>query len=172
MRTTLSVERIDVGLDGSFSETTALFEQKVPRADLSRFAQLVTSEATPQQVEDTVRNMAGDLEFMVLARIDAGPLVSRLGRPKKMTVFLIGNPAIANRMYEEDPATGLYAPLRVELYEDYGGRVHFTYDLPSSLLRQFHNVKIDQVAELLDAKLLALAASLHGRVHQEVKAAV
>jgi uncharacterized protein (DUF302 family) len=38
---------------------------------------------------------------------------------------------LANRMYEADPAIGVYAPLRAAIYEDQEGRAHFTYDRPS-----------------------------------------
>jgi uncharacterized protein (DUF302 family) len=157
---TFSVARIDEALPNSFPETVARFEQKVPRADVSVFRQMVTSGASRSEIEGKIQGMAGDLEFMVLHKIDQGPLVSQLGKPKMMSVYLIGNPVIANRMYEEDPATGLYAPLRVEIYEDYGGVTHFTYDRPSSLLEQFQNAKIGAVAQLLDQKMSALTAWL------------
>src|SRR5262249_20656538 len=35
-----------------------------------------------------------------------------------MSLYLIGNPLLANRMYEQHPAVGLYAPLRASIYED------------------------------------------------------
>jgi uncharacterized protein (DUF302 family) len=157
---TFSVERIDETLHYSFQDTVARFEQKVPRADVSVFRQLVASGASRSVIEEKVEGMTGDLEFMALHKIDPGPLVSQLGKPKKMSVYLIGNPVIANRMYDEDPATGLYAPLRVEIYEDYGGITHLTYDRPSSLFGQFQNTKIGAVAQLLDQKMSALTAWL------------
>jgi Domain of unknown function DUF302 len=155
-----SAERVDEELARPFSGVVARFEQKVPRADFSVFTQLVASGADGTQIEAAVQGMAGDLDFMTLAKIDQGPLVSRLGRPKRMSVYLIGNPVLANRMYEEDPATGLYAPLRIEIHQDYAGITHFTYDRPSSLLRQFKNAKIGELAQLLDAKMSVLAAYL------------
>jgi uncharacterized protein (DUF302 family) len=158
--TTFSVERIDRVSTKPFAETVATFEQKVPQADVSAFRQLITSHASRSQIEEKVQGMTGDLGFMTLAKIDQGPLVSRLGKPKKMSVYLMGNPVLANRMYEEDPATGLYAPLRVAIYEDYGSATHFTYDLPSSLLSQFQNADIGVVARVLDEKMSILAHCL------------
>ena len=138
----------------------AAFEKSIPAADLSVFAKLVSAGAGAGEIEQSVREMVGDLGFITLAKINQGPLVSRLGKSKKITTYLIGNPVLANRMYEEDPSTGLYAPLRVALYEDYAGVTHVTYDQPSSLLCQFANANIRDVAQILDQKMSGLAARL------------
>jgi uncharacterized protein (DUF302 family) len=153
-------ERIEVVSKRSFAETIAVLERKIPAADPATFAQLVNSRATAAQVEETVQTMAGDLGFVTLAKIDQGPLVSLLGKPKKMTVYLIGNPVLANRMFEHHPAVGVYAPLRVAIYEDYAGVTHFTYERPSSLLTQFNNAEIGAIARVLDEKLTVLASHL------------
>jgi uncharacterized protein (DUF302 family) len=79
-----------------------------------------------------------------------------------MSLYLIGNPVLANRMYEQDPAVGLYAPLRASIYEDKEGKCHITYELPSSLLEQFRNEEIRVVARLLDGKMESLAGRLAG----------
>jgi uncharacterized protein (DUF302 family) len=75
-------------------------------------------------------------------------------------VYLIGNPLIANRMFEHDPAAAQYVPLRVSLYEDYEGKAHFTYERPSRALEQFADEEIRAVAQTLDDKLSRLAAQL------------
>lgn len=104
--------------------------------------------------------MVGNLEFMVLAKLDQGPLASCLGRPKKLVTYLIGNPVLANRVHERYPAVALYGPLRAAIHEDYEGRCHFSYDRPSTLLAQFEDDQVRAVAELLDRKLADLAAHL------------
>ena len=152
------VERIEAASRRSFAATVAAFEEKIPAADVSLFVQLINANASAAHVEQAVQNMAGDLGFMRFAKIDQGPLVSQLGKSKKMSVYLMGNPVLANRMYEQNPAVGLYAPLRVAIYEDYQGVTHFTYDRPSSLLAQFQDDKIRAVAQLLDEKMGALTA--------------
>jgi hypothetical protein len=97
--------------------------------------------------------MVGDLGFMALASLHPGPLVSLLGEPKKMTIYLLGNPVLADRMFEQDPAVAMYAPLRAVIYEDRDGITRFTYDLPSSTLGQFDNEEIRFVARLLDDRM-------------------
>jgi len=108
---TFTVERIDVESKKSFEDLAAAIEKKIPPADFGVFNKLAASHATAKEIEAKVQSMAGDLEFMILGKIDQGPLVSLLGKPKKMTTYLIGNPVLANRMYEQHPAVGLYAPL-------------------------------------------------------------
>ena len=154
-----SVERIDVTSKRPYEGVRAALEASVPSANLATLTQLVTTNADARQIEHAVNEMVGDLGFMLFAKIDQGPLVSRLGQPKKMSVYLLGNPVLANRMYEQDRAVGLYAPLRVSIYEDPDGiTTHFSYDLPSSLLEQFSNGEMRAVGRVLDDKMATLAA--------------
>lgn len=55
-------------------------------------------------------------------------------------------------------AAGLYAPLRLLVYEIGEGKTCLEYDRPSSLFGQFHNDRITAVAEMLDRKLEELVA--------------
>ena len=154
---TFKVERIEVDAKKSFEEMVAAFEKKIPAADFPAFNKLIASHAAAGEIEAKVQSMVGDLGFVILGKIDQGPLVSLLGKPKKMTTYLIGNPVLANRMFEQHPGVGLYAPLRASIYEDYKGKSHFTYDRPSTVLEQFNNSEIRAVARMLDEKMASLA---------------
>ena len=50
-------------------------------------------------------------------------------------------------------AAGLYAPLRVYLYEDTRGRAIFEYDLPSNLFGQFGDDRVTAVGRELNLEL-------------------
>lgn len=154
------VERIDVTTKASFEQATATFEKNVPIADMALLTRLAESQSSADEIRAAVARAQGDLEFMVFAKVSQGPLASLLGTPKKLTVYLIGNPVIANRMFERNRGAGLYAPLRVSLYEDQSGTVHFAYDRPSSLLGSFEDAEIDTVAALLDDKMATLSSRL------------
>ncbi len=154
------VERMEVDSRKSFEDLVAALEKKVPAADFAVFRELVTSGATAPEIERKVQSMVGDLGFAILGKVDQGPLVSLLGRPKKLTTYLIGNPVLANRMFEQHPAVGLYAPVRATVYEDHQARCHFSYDRPSTLLAQFKDERIRAVGEMLDERLADLAAYL------------
>lgn len=155
-----TTERIDVTVGQSFEHATAALEKSVPTVDMAMFARLVESRASAGEVEATVARSQGGLEFMVFAKLDQGSLTSLLGTPKKLCVYLIGNPVIANRMFERNCAAGLYAPLRASLYEDPSGAVHFAYDRPSSLLGSLEDDAINTVAALLDDKMATLSSRL------------
>jgi hypothetical protein len=92
---------------------------------------------------------------------DHGALTAADGQSSKAVQYEIGNPLTAERMTRHVLAAGLYAPLRVILYEDASGRAIFEYDLPSSLFGQFGVEQVAQVGQELDGELEAalLAAS-------------
>ena len=156
------VERIDILLQRTFPEACAALEEQAPKADVAAFVKMVTSGWDARRIELAIQGMVGELGFMILGKLEQGPLVSVLGKPKKMSLYLIGNPVLANRMYDQRAAVGLYAPLRALIYEDEKGTCHFTYEKPSTVLEQFSDDEIRAVARLLDQKMEQLATRLEG----------
>jgi uncharacterized protein (DUF302 family) len=59
-------------------------------------------------------------------------------------------------------AAGLYAPLRVMLYEDSEGHAWFEYDRPSTLFGQFGDDRVAAVGRELDAELEAVLEQAAG----------
>jgi hypothetical protein len=70
-----------------------------------------------------------------------------------------GNVLSAVAMTRQNFGAGLYAPLRVAVYEDENGTT-FEYAKPSTLLAQFHDPKIDELSHSLDDRLAALLAAV------------
>lgn len=85
-----------------------------------------------------------------------GDWLALQGARRKATSYLIGNVLYAVQMTSIDLASGLYAPLRVILYEDAAGCSVFEYDRPSTQFGQFRQPGIDDVAAILDQRLHAL----------------
>jgi uncharacterized protein (DUF302 family) len=81
-----------------------------------------------------------------------------LATAKKATLFVLGNPLIANRIFGHDLAAGLHVPLRLYVFSDTSGKTCIEYDKPSSLLNQFKNENVLAIAGMLDGKLEKLAA--------------
>ncbi len=115
----------------------------------------------PEVSEILVR---GDKEKVAIARRDwpklwlflvrnHGELTGADGQTSKGMQYEIGNPLTAERMTRHALAAGLYAPLRVMLYEDESGKAIFEYDLPSSLFIQFGDERITEVGRELDTEL-------------------
>jgi uncharacterized protein (DUF302 family) len=96
--------------------------------------------------------------FIFLKR-DRGELLKVARRRRKAIQDEIGNPLTATTMTRHQLAAAPYAPLRVALYENDGGGCAFAYDRPSSLLGQFGDGQVAEVARELDEKLKA--ALLH-----------
>jgi uncharacterized protein (DUF302 family) len=154
------VERVDVETRHGFAHVVAALERRVPVGDAVTLGELARSRVSAAQIETAVQAMVGDLGLMILAKLEQGALVSLLGKPKKLSTYLIGNPVLANRMFERNPAVGGYAPLRATVYEDYAGNTHFTYERPSTSLSQFDDAEIRAVARVLDEKMARLTAYL------------
>lgn len=84
---------------------------------------------------------------------DHGSLLQIAGRPANAVQYEIGNPLTATKMTRHRLAAGLYAPLRVILYENQEGRAVFECDKPSSLFQQFDDDRVSEVGRYLDAAL-------------------
>jgi uncharacterized protein (DUF302 family) len=56
-------------------------------------------------------------------------------------------------MTRHDVGAALYVPFNILVIEDAGGSVRVEYDLPSSLLGQFDNPGVLQIATQLDQKI-------------------
>ena len=101
-------------------------------------------------------------KLWLFAERDHGELTAADGLRSKAIQYEIGNPLTAERMTRHVLAAGLYAPLRVLLYEDAEGRVVFEYDLPSSLFGQFGDERVAAVGSELDGELEAVLAAAGG----------
>lgn len=119
----------------------------------------VTVESTHsyEQTVDKLKEAVGHGGMMVMAQVDQGHMLSMTGLSLKATLFLVGNPTVGKKLFDQNHGVGLYVPLRVFVYEDKDGKTFVSYDKPSSLLQQFNDKQIDMVAGMLDQKIQGLA---------------
>jgi uncharacterized protein (DUF302 family) len=82
------------------------------------------------------------------------------GEPRPVTEYFIGNILSAVELTSVNYAAGLYAPLRVVLYENGQGGSTIEYDKPSTQLSQYHSPQIDAVGRSLDDRLARLVAAV------------
>lgn len=94
--------------------------------------------------------------MMVMGTIDQGNMLKMTGLQMNGTTFLIGNPNVGKMVFQNNPAAGLYLPIRVYIYED-SGKTFLSYDSPSAELKQFHNPAINKTAAMLNKKLNMMA---------------
>jgi len=99
-------------------------------------------------------------ELSIFLKRDHGVLVGLYGKVRDAVQYEIGNPLTASRMTRYRLAAGLYAPLRVIVYERDEGGSCIEYDLPSSVFGQFGDDRVTEVARELDVALArALSAA-------------
>jgi uncharacterized protein (DUF302 family) len=160
--TRFPVSRVEVVSRKPFDEVVAALESAVGRIDLASVTKAVTAGISWNDFERLIQTSAGSSDFIVFAEFDHGRWARPVAADLKVKLYVIGNPLIAIRMLEHDPAVGLYVPLRLCVYEDRGGLTRITYDKPSSLMAQFRSEPIADVAEVLDRKFEELATRAAG----------
>src|SRR5262249_35023840 len=153
----VTIEHVHVETEKPFAEVAAALEARMGKFDPSVYDQL-RNGADPEAVRKRLEQMAGPSGFMLFRTSDHGALLRLASQTKKAAQYHLGNPLFAVRMTQHDIRAGLYAPLRVLVYEDGGGTTCIEYDRPSSLFGQFGNPKVTEVATMLDRKLEQLVA--------------
>ena len=113
----------------------------------------VAESGDTEAAKARIEAMAGPSGLMLFGTQDHGALLRLAGQKRKAIQYVVGNPLVALQMTQHDIRAGLYAPLRVLLYEDERGRTCLEYDKPSSLFGQFNDDRIAPVAAMLDRKL-------------------
>ena len=116
----------------------------------------VQSHKSFDQTTSQLKSAVGQGGMMVMATVDQGNMLSMTGLKLKATLFIIGNPTVGKKLFEQNHAVGLYVPLHVFVYEDKDGKTYVSYDKPSGLLSQFNNETINMTAGMLDQKLESL----------------
>ncbi len=141
----------------AFAEVTSDFERQLGNFDPAIMQGL--SNEGQDDARARIEGMAGKSGLMLFGAMDHGKLLSLLGEKRKAIQYIVGNPLIAIQMTEHNVGAGLYAPLRVLIYEDERRNTCLEYDKPSSLFGQFDDDRIGSVASQLDQKLETLVAT-------------
>jgi uncharacterized protein (DUF302 family) len=153
MERTIEVQHVSVEMNADFERFTRGLERSLGRFDEALLKEL---ETNPGLVEERLNAAAGEEGLMLFNIQDHGKLLNLFGTPKKARQYVLGNPLIAATMTRHDIRAGLYAPLRLFVYETDDHTTRIEYDKPSSLFVQFNNLEVTVVAQSLDAKLASL----------------
>jgi uncharacterized protein (DUF302 family) len=145
---TIQVEHVTIRSTKSFADVRAKLERLLPQLD-PEIPSLMVSGDTKRLQE----KLEAGPELAIFLSRDHGGLLRIAGRARKAVQYEIGNPLTASKMTRHQLAAGLYAPLRVVLYEDQEGGSVFEYDRPSTLFGQFGDQQVDDVAHGLDLAL-------------------
>ncbi len=152
------VDHVRLATDKPFEEVAKAFERQLGLFDPDVLKSLAAG-GDIEEAKARIAAMAGPSGFMLVNTIDHGALLRVAGQKRKAIQYVVGNPLFAFQMTQHDIRAGLYAPLRVLLYENEDGKPCVEYDKPSSLFGQFGDDRISPTAAMLDQKLEALVSA-------------
>jgi uncharacterized protein (DUF302 family) len=144
----IQIQHIAIRSSKSFADVKASLERLVPKLN-DEITRLIASG----NYERLKKILEEGAELSIFLFRDHGSLLKIAGQTKKAVQYEIGNPLTASKMPRHRLAAGLYAPLRVILYESETGGSVFEYDQPSSLFGQYGDEQVLLVARGLDAAL-------------------
>jgi uncharacterized protein (DUF302 family) len=153
--TRFSVDHVRLASEKPFEEVASAFEQQLGRFDPDVAKPLIAG-GDVEQARAKIEAMAGPSGFMLFGKQEHGALLRLAGKQQKAIQYVVGNPLFALQMTKHDIRAGLYAPLRVLIFENEAGKTCVEYDRPSCVFGQFGNAEIAAVAAMLDRKLEAL----------------
>jgi uncharacterized protein (DUF302 family) len=152
-----TVEHVSVISDKPFDDVAAAFVQQLGKYDAGPLKELAAG-GDVKAIRAKIEALAGPSGFILFGTQEHGLLLRIVGQKRKAVQYVVGNPLIAIQMTQHDIRASLYAPLRVLIYEDNGGKTCLEYDKPSSLFGQFGNEEVAPTAATLDRKLEDLVA--------------
>jgi uncharacterized protein (DUF302 family) len=155
--TIIPVEHVVMRTKKPYTEVRAALETRLGRLD-SDILRLLR-ENKVDELRAALEKLAGRDGLAIHYVAAHGDWLILNGGRRNGIVYYIGNVLSAVAMTRQNFGAGLYAPLRVAVYEDENGTT-FEYDKPSTLFAQFHDPKIDEVSHSLDDRLAALLAAV------------
>lgn len=151
MERKIEIVHVSMNINAEFDNFTCTFELLLGNLDRSVF-----NETDQDIIEKCFKEMSGEEDLMLFEVLDHGNLLNIVGSPRKAKQYVLGNPLTATEMTRHDIRAGLYAPLRVIIYEVDDQSTRIEFDQPSSLFGQFNNLNVTTVAQSLDKKLVNL----------------
>jgi uncharacterized protein (DUF302 family) len=149
-RHNIEVEHIRIDCAKSYGEVRSALE-KLPRFDDRIRALLYFGEI--ERVREELKKIQGDAGLVIFSIATHGDWLQIVSGNRRAVQFVIGNVLVSTQMTRHELAAGLYAPLRIMLYENKAGTATFEYDRPSTLFGQYGNETVTAVAKELDQKI-------------------
>ena len=146
-----------------FAEVVAAFEAAIGSVEGDKLSQVTRESKSADEFAERVKKFEGSSGFMLFLKIEHGPWMAKAGLQGKGTLYILGNPLIAQTMIRYSIDVGLYVPVRMLVYADPEtgvGRV--AYDLPSSQLARLGDTRVNDAVKALDDKMAALAELVTG----------
>ena len=155
------IQHTEVATGRTYEALVEAFERELGHLDPLIGTRLMEQKASWNEVEREMASMAGPRGLMIISRADQGKITSLSGEEKRCSLYLVGNPVIADQIISIDLRASFYVPFRVCLYDDRGpdGAV-ISYDRPSSFLAVLGKPELTEFGALLDRKIDDVATAL------------
>jgi uncharacterized protein (DUF302 family) len=148
----VDIEHVSIRTTKPYARVKEALEAAVHRLDDSARALLERGEIAALRTR--LEQIAGDAGLAIHYVGPHGDWLALQGERRACCTYFIGNVLYAVQMTSHELAAGLYAPLRVVIYEpEEGGGCIAEYDRPSTQFGQFSSPAIDAIAAELDARL-------------------
>jgi uncharacterized protein (DUF302 family) len=148
-----TVEHIRIGSKRSFDDVKVALESRLQAYDVARLIPFM-QKGDIAGARAELEKVASPTGLSILYSLNhGGALAMEGGGPRRAVGYGIGNVLVANSMTKHNMAAGLYAPVRVVLYEASDGTAVIEYDKPSSTFALFKDAAIDSAANRLDVVL-------------------
>lgn len=105
------------------------------------------------RIRSELQAIQGDGLLIIFSIAAHGEWLQIVSGKRKAAQYAIGNVLVSTQMTRHRLAAGLYAPLRVMLYENDEGSATIEYDRPSTLLGQYGDERVTAVAKELDREI-------------------
>jgi len=137
---------------GRYEAVVPMLDPRLPGERAGRHARW------PDIVPDA--ELSGQHGFILYWRADMTALMTDKGELRPCTGYLMGNHAIAEKIYRQDRVVMLYAPLRTLIYIGADGRTRFAVDQPSTVFASFADPAVAELGLRLDGQLAELLNAL------------
>jgi uncharacterized protein (DUF302 family) len=113
-------------------------------------------------VRSELQAIQSDAHLVIFSIAAHGDWLQIVSRKRKAAQYVIGNVLVSTQMTRHRLAAGLYAPLRVMLYENDTGTATIEYDRPSTLFGQYGDDRVTAVAKELDREIYKVLINAAG----------
>jgi uncharacterized protein (DUF302 family) len=149
-REAIAVEHIRIDSIRRYDDVRAALEA-LPQFD-NRIRDLLR-DGEIDRVRSELQAIQGDAHLVIFSIAAHGDWLQIVSGKRKAAQYVIGNVLVSTQMTRHRLAAGLYAPLRVMLYENDEGTATLEYDRPSTLFGQFGDERVTAVAKELDREI-------------------
>jgi uncharacterized protein (DUF302 family) len=156
-----SVTHVSVSTGLGYDQLIEAFERSLGHWDPVSGEALWREAANWPKVEAAVAKAGEPFGLMVMAKIDQGRLTSLSGKVKHCSLYLVGNPVVANQIIDIDLRGSFHVPFRVALqHDDDANDGIISYDLPSSFLATLGRPELTPIGKSLDEKMDKVISNL------------